>query len=275
MGQVARGVEDDPGGQWQQWLQLGLCSQQPEPYESVDQEWQHHAEGESQPELQGDLPEGRLCVTAGRSGSGNEDEYHRQGQPVVDAALHVQQLPELGRYFLTAHDRRGEHRVCRGEDGAHEEGGRPVQTDQVVGDQRHTDEVQGHAEAKGAGGVLPVLLELREGHVHAVGEQHREQRQIGGDHTPCHHAGELRSPRPAPDGAPLTGPPPPHRPHPLVVQTNTSALADRKPCPTGPAGPWPVHTAATLTARPAPAAPTPSHRSRYVCRASWKVRNVG
>lgn len=26
-----------------------------------------------------------------------------------------------------------------GEDGAHEEGGRPVQADQVVGDQRHTD----------------------------------------------------------------------------------------------------------------------------------------
>lgn len=74
-------------------------------------------------------------------------------------------------------------------------------------------------------------------------------------HTPGHHAGEPRSPHPAPDGAPLTGPPPPHRPHPLMVQTNTSTLADRKPSPASPVGPWSVHTAATLTAGPAPAAP--------------------
>lgn len=92
---------------------------------------------------------------------------------------------------------------------------------------------------------------------------------------------------------------------PLMVQTKTSSLVDPHVLPNEPLGcltraggsstappavpltvqsgqlPLPktgscsVHAAAILTAGPAPTDAAPSHRSRYVWRASWKVSNVG
>jgi hypothetical protein len=59
----------------------------------------------------------------------------RQREPVVDAALDIEQLPQAGRHFLAAHDRRGEHRVGRRQHRTHQERRRPVQADQEVREQ--------------------------------------------------------------------------------------------------------------------------------------------
>ena len=54
---------------------------------------------------------------------------------------------------------------------------------------------------------------------------------------------------------------------PLTVQSGLLPLPKTGSCS--------VHVAAILTAGPAPADAAPSHRSRYVWRASWKVSNLG
>ena len=160
---------------------FGSAPSSRKPHQAVDEQRQHDAEGQAEDQLQADLAEGGLGVPGGRAGRGDEEQDDGQGESVVDAALDVQQLPQLGRDFLAAHDRRGEHRVGRREHGTDQERRRPVQAHQVVGDQRHADEGQRHAEPQRTGRVLPVGSQLGERDVHAVGEQHREQRQIGRD----------------------------------------------------------------------------------------------
>ena len=65
-------------------------------------------------------------VIAGFEGGG-EREHRRQREPVVEAGLEVERVPNGGRYPLVGHDPRGEHRVGRGQQGAEQQRLGPAQ----------------------------------------------------------------------------------------------------------------------------------------------------
>ena len=112
-------------------------------------------------------------------GGGEEDQHEGKRQAVVQPGLHVEEPSQAKGDVGSPHQGRGEHRVGRRQDRSDEQRRGPVQSDQKVGGNGDADHRQRHSEAERAAGKRPILLERREIRALAVGEQNREQGDVG------------------------------------------------------------------------------------------------
>ena len=76
-------------------------------------------DGHADEHTQRDFPRERAQVQIpGTGGDGEEDDDEWQRQPVVDARLHVEQMPQPRRDLVVADQSGREYRVGRGENGS-------------------------------------------------------------------------------------------------------------------------------------------------------------
>ncbi|MBB4912740.1 hypothetical protein H4W32_001634 [Actinophytocola algeriensis] len=112
-------------------------------------------------------------------GGGEEDQHERQREAVVEAGLDVEQAPQPQRHVRAAHDRGGEHRVGRREDRTDEERRGPVQPGEEVGGDGDADHRERHGQPECPPRQPPRVAQRGQAGALAVGEQHREQRDVG------------------------------------------------------------------------------------------------
>ena len=133
------------------------------------------ADGQTEHEFEQHSAQMRTLVLGHRQ----EDEDERQREAVIETRFDVEQPAQAHRDVGAAHQRRGEHRIGGGQNRSEQQCRRPVEVGQVVRRDRDTDHRQWHPQAQSTAGQPPAFAQGRDAGPLAVGEQHREQGDVG------------------------------------------------------------------------------------------------
>ena len=174
MDRQGEGVHEYPHGESVERFVAGREAEKAGPLQAKRDPGYDHPDGYPEGQLSEDLAEFRFFLAHQRQ------QYHheRQGEAVVDPALHVQQMTEPPRNFFPADDCRGEDRVRGAQDRPNQERLGPGKPRDVVADQGGKYERQRQAQGERAPRQPPGVQEVPHPHPHPIREQHAEQRKL-------------------------------------------------------------------------------------------------